>query len=94
MERSRESRNGTAGVGSWRVRRRWWNILIDRLLAGVAGGNILAEVGGFVHVDPETIQIDTVLRVEVCLNLTSPPLLCVGREPIGPCDFTGPLYAK
>jgi len=47
------------------------------------GAWVWAEVAGFVHVDPESIDVESAVGVEEREELVVPVALCSRSEPIG-----------
>lgn len=82
-----EAGNMTRRRANWRRCRRKIVLLgiSCRIFARVG-----TEVGGLVHVDPETVDIDAVLRAEEAGKLVVPPGLSVGVKPVGVNGHTGP----
>ena len=90
LELVRETREW-AGVltDRWRSRREVVVPLpLPRVLAGV-----VAEVGGFVHVDPETINVDANVAVEENVEFVGPEVAGPGVEEVGVHGYTGPYGA-
>ncbi len=73
---------GSLDPGSWRA-----GVCDGALLLGWVAGDVAAEVGCLVHVVPEAVDVDACLGVEELLDLTCPPLLGVGMEPVWPDDL-------
>lgn len=69
------------GTGWWR---RWREALGRCLLCWVAAGVVAGEVGGFVHVDPEAVDVNSCLWVEEYLELVVPIACSCWVEPVGP----------
>lgn len=71
-------------------RRRGRQIVIFGVLLGVAAWPG-TKIGGFVHVNPETVDVDTVVLIKELLELIVPPLLCGVRvEPVRVDGYAGP----
>jgi len=72
-----------------RRRRRRQVVILSVLLRVVAWPG--TEVRGFIHIDPKTVDVDTIMLIEESLELIVPPLLCdVGVEPIREDGYAGP----
>jgi hypothetical protein len=69
------------GMGWWR---RWREALRRCLLCWVAAGVVAGEVGGFVHVDPKAVNVNSCLWVEEYLELVIPIACSCWVEPVGP----------
>ena len=59
-------------------------------LLGVVAGEVAREVGRFVHVDPEGIDVNTRVPVEEFEELAVPVVADVGSKPVGEGRDTGP----
>lgn len=64
----------------------WWRCWREVVFLGVKGRvftRVWTEVGGFVHVDPETVDVDAVIRAEEACKLVVPPGLGLRVKPVG-----------
>src|SRR3954471_20133255 len=64
-----ETRDRATGIGARRMRGLGRDTLVDSLLARVACRHILAEVRGLIHIDPDTVNVNTRVGVEDRLEL-------------------------
>jgi hypothetical protein len=82
-----ETGNGARRLTNGETSRR--HLLGNGLSLGVSA-RVRAEVGGLVHVDPRTVNVDTLVSIEETGELISPVLGGVGVEPVGESGNTGP----
>ena len=83
---------GEAGNMARRRANRWWRgwqVIIFGILGWVFAG-IWAEIGGFVHVDPETVDVDAIVCAEEAVEFVIPVALGVGVEPVRVDGCAGP----
>lgn len=75
-----------AGTDGWR---NWGKSVGFGVTLGVIAG-VCAEIGGFVHVDPEGVDVNTAVGAEEAVEFATPVGLRVGVEPVGERGDTGP----
>ena len=83
-----EARNG-----SWRSKAHgWWpwRVASGRCFCLWVQARVVAEVAGFVHVDPESVNVNTGFRAEEAAKLAVPVRLCTWSEPIRESCHTRP----
>lgn len=79
LEIIRESWNSARRLANRRSRGR--KVVILGVLLGI-GAWVGTEIGGFVHVDPETVDVDAIVFAEKAVEFVVPVALGVGVEPV------------
>jgi len=82
-----ESRNNSGGPTNREALR--GHLLLDSVGLGVVAW-VVAETGGLVHVNPDTVNVDTSISGEEFNKLANPEWASVGMKPIGERSHTRP----
>lgn len=69
--------------------RRGRQVVISHVSLGILAW-VWAEVGGFIHINPQTVNVDASVGVEEVVELAIPVLRDVRVKPVGESSDTGP----